>query len=52
MEVSFTLLLYIILVLACIVIAYSFYQYVKGKGGNLLDEILDIPNYIKKMFGG
>jgi len=52
MEVTFNLLLYIIIAVILIVVVVFFYLYIKGEGIDVLAQILDIPNYLKKLFGG
>jgi len=52
MEVVFNLLLYIIIAVILIVVVVFFYLYIKGEGIDVLTAILDIPNYLKKLFGG
>jgi len=52
MELPFNFLVIIIIAMMMMLLAYFFYMKIKESGIDILNQILDIPNYLKKIFGG
>jgi len=53
MELPFNVIVVIIIVMIMLLlVVFSFYTKIKESGSNTLNQVLNIPDYLKKMFGG
>lgn len=52
MELTFTTVVIIIITLFVILFSLYFYLKIKESGTSTLDQILNIPEFLKKIFGG
>ncbi|MEM5855248.1 MAG: hypothetical protein QW472_02925 [Candidatus Aenigmatarchaeota archaeon] len=52
MELSFNAIVIIVIVVLMLLIAIYFYLKIKESGVSTLEQILNIPDFLKKIFGG
>ena len=51
MELPINMVIIIVIALLVLVVAYFFYVKIKSSGSSALESILNIPEFLKKMFG-
>jgi len=52
MELPLNAIAIIVIVVLMILVAIFFYMKIKESGTSSIQQILDIPNFLKKIFGG
>jgi Tfp pilus assembly protein PilO len=51
MELQINIVVIIVIALLVLVVAYFFYVKIRTSGASALESILNIPEFLKKMFG-